>query len=446
MGGTWMYQNKVIPGAYINIVSKASTVGTLGDRGTVAVAMPMSWGTGAIKVTGEELLNGKSLEKIGVDLNDDILKYRVALSGANACWFYRTNENGTGSAKASVTVTDSWSIEAKYTGVAGNNIKVDISAGSTSWNVTVSMKDTVVEQLLNVTPVAGYETDFIKFVAVPTVITAYNAQLSGGADGSTQDLSGMYNALANKTWQCLAVYGCKTNTAYNSTIITAIENYRDNNGKKVQGVVYQDVDTPNTTNNEGIIVVHQGFKTATETVDEDLFPIWVASATAGANVNESLTARVVENAIEIIGAVDSADYEDVINDGRFFLAYRADGAIKVMKDINSFNQFQTSKNYEFSKNRVMRTLDEIANDIDLIFERNYEGKQSNDKTGRLLFKNELHNVLTQLYEVGAVDEPSMDDITVEQGSAIDAVVVTLGVRPIDAMEILYLTVEVDANN
>ena len=38
-GGTWIAQNKVRPGAYINFVSVPKKVGTLGERGTVAIGL-----------------------------------------------------------------------------------------------------------------------------------------------------------------------------------------------------------------------------------------------------------------------------------------------------------------------------------------------------------------------------------------------------------------------
>ena len=47
-GGTWTVQNKVMPGAYINIVN-ASTVGAvLGERGTVAIALALNKAPGTV--------------------------------------------------------------------------------------------------------------------------------------------------------------------------------------------------------------------------------------------------------------------------------------------------------------------------------------------------------------------------------------------------------------
>ena len=38
-GGTYLVQNKILPGAYINFVSQPRAMGTLGERGTVCMAL-----------------------------------------------------------------------------------------------------------------------------------------------------------------------------------------------------------------------------------------------------------------------------------------------------------------------------------------------------------------------------------------------------------------------
>ncbi|MBQ2925147.1 MAG: phage tail protein, partial [Anaerotignum sp.] len=43
-GGTYLVQNKVLPGAYINFVSRPRAMGSLGERGVVCVGMELDWG------------------------------------------------------------------------------------------------------------------------------------------------------------------------------------------------------------------------------------------------------------------------------------------------------------------------------------------------------------------------------------------------------------------
>ena len=41
-GGTWIDQNKVRPGVYINYKSSPQALSTMGERGTVAIARQLS--------------------------------------------------------------------------------------------------------------------------------------------------------------------------------------------------------------------------------------------------------------------------------------------------------------------------------------------------------------------------------------------------------------------
>ena len=43
-GGTFLTYNKVLPGAYINFISKARALGSIADRGVMAMALKNNWG------------------------------------------------------------------------------------------------------------------------------------------------------------------------------------------------------------------------------------------------------------------------------------------------------------------------------------------------------------------------------------------------------------------
>ena len=43
-GGTFLVQNKVLPGAYMNFVSVAHASATLSYRGTATLPLDMDWG------------------------------------------------------------------------------------------------------------------------------------------------------------------------------------------------------------------------------------------------------------------------------------------------------------------------------------------------------------------------------------------------------------------
>ena len=43
-GGTFVTQNKVLPGAYINVISAASASASISDRGIAAMGLELDWG------------------------------------------------------------------------------------------------------------------------------------------------------------------------------------------------------------------------------------------------------------------------------------------------------------------------------------------------------------------------------------------------------------------
>lgn len=451
-GGTWTVQNKVRPGAYINFVSVPKPVGSMGNRGVVAVGMPMTWGpeNELIKLTGDELLNGASLAKVGVTAFDteESLPYRVILAGCYTALLYRTD---TGGAKATATIlANTLTVSAKYKGSTGNKITVVIVEDKPEegdYTIQVLVNNLLQETFVcnEITELEDIESNFVEFTVVDDdadIPTTAGITLAGGTNGtvSSSTYSTFWSLLDTQNFQCLAMYDITT-SGLPALIKDKIQIWREQRGKKVQAVVYDYT----SADYEGIISVNQGFKTSTETVDTALFPLWVASMTAGAEVNKSLTAAVVEDGVEIINPILEDEIEDALNTGRFVLSYRQDGAVCVEKDINTLHTFTVDKNYAFSKNRVIRCLDEIGNSCALIFNRNYAGKVDNDSIGRNQYKTELIAFIDTLVGIRAVtDFDGAQDVTVLPGEAVDAVVVDLLVQPVDSMEKLYMTVNVNA--
>ena len=169
----------------------------------------------------------------------------------------------------------------------------------------------------------------------------------------------------------------------------------------------------------------------------------MASLEAGATLTASLTGAVIPDAIAITDAPTAHDdIVTALNGGKLVLSRRGDGAIIIEKDINSLHTFTPAKGYIFSKNRPLRVMDQIGNDVKSIFNRSYLGKVSNDENGRNIFRGELANYFRQLEAMGAIQNFQMDDLIVLAGEDTDSVVVQLYVQPVDSMEKLYMTVNV----
>lgn len=450
-GGTWIAQNKVRPGAYINFVSVPKPVGTLGERGTVAIGLPMTWGPHdkIIKVTGNELLTGGSLPKIGCTAFDteESLIYRVALSGAYTALLFRTDTAGQ---TAVATIKENvLKVSALYDGTSGNKITIVIadSTKQVGNKVVQVLFENLLKEEFTVGTIAALEeieSEYVDFEVLDkqaNIPDTAGSPLQGGVNGEVnQDTyPTFWNLLSTENFQCLAMYDSSPTVA--PLIKDMVEIWREKRGKKVQAVVYN----YNQADYEGIISVNQGFKTSVETVDTTMFMLWAASQTAGAEINESLTAAVVEDGVEIINPVPEDDIAEALRVGMFILSYREDGAVVVEKDINSLHTFTVDKGYAFSKNRVMRCLDEIANTAMLVFNRNYCGKVSNDTKGRSQYKTELIHQIDTLVGIRAIDNfDGASDITVLPGEDVDSVVVDMIIQPVDSMEKLYMTVNVNA--
>ena len=81
----------------------------------------------------------------------------------------------------------------------------------------------------------------------------------------------------------------------------------------------------------------------------------------------------------------------------------------------------------------------------LVFNRNYCGKISNDTKGRAQYKTELIHQIDTLVGIRAIDNfDGASDITVLPGEDVDSVVVDMTIQPVDSMEKLYMTVNVNA--
>lgn len=121
-----------------------------------------------------------------------------------------------------------------------------------------------------------------------------------------------------------------------------------------------------------------------------------------------------------------------------------DGEPRILEDINTFTSFTASKNSDFSLNQVIRVLDQIANDVAVTFANMFLGKVQNDQSGRVSLWNEIVNLHDQLLQLRAIEDFNSKDIVVD---AVEndkrAVVETESVKPVCAMEKLYMTVTVE---
>jgi hypothetical protein len=73
-GGTFVTQNKVLPGSYINFVSAARASATFSERGVVALPLFLDWGVDGdvFEVTSGDFQK-RSLEIFGYSYTEDAI-------------------------------------------------------------------------------------------------------------------------------------------------------------------------------------------------------------------------------------------------------------------------------------------------------------------------------------------------------------------------------------
>lgn len=88
-GGTWVSQNKILPGAYVNFVNASHATATLGERGNVAIALPIGKAAGTvIEITASEFVKN-STEILGSDYSDaSLIALREIFRHASKCFVY----------------------------------------------------------------------------------------------------------------------------------------------------------------------------------------------------------------------------------------------------------------------------------------------------------------------------------------------------------------------
>ena len=425
-GGTYLVQNKVLPGAYINFVSRPRAMGSLGERGVVCAGLEMNWGHEGMTTVEAAEFRTDSRKLFGYDyLSEEMKDMRELFLHAKKVLVYRLND-GT----AATATVEGLTVTAKYTGKRGNDICIAVVENVDAdgyFDVETYLDKELVDSQTAANIEELEDNDFVSFNGTGVLKAMAGTYLTGGTTGAVTG-SGYADFLAAaeaEDFHVLAYNGSDETTK--KLFANFTKRMREEEGVKFVTVLHDFTEA----DQEGVISVG----TASELV------YWVAGATAGAEVNESLTNVVYDGEYEVDAKMKKSEYIKGIEEGQF-LFYEEDGSLRVLRDINSFTSFTAAKNSDFSSNRVVRVLDSIANDVANIFSKYYLGKQSNNANGRNLLKAEILAYHEELMKIEAIENFTADDITVEKGMEKQDVVVYESVQPVDAMEKLYMKVEV----
>ena len=436
-GGFFLTQNKVLPGAYINFISAARASATLSDRGIAAMPFVADWGEEGkvIEVTTEDFQK-YSLQLFGYDYTHPQMQmFREIFKNAKVLYGYRLN-SGTTKAKNDYAV-------AKYGGSRGNAITIVIEndVDTEGGFLVKTLLDNTEADIQSVKKAQELQdNDFVTFQKEASLQTTAGMPLTGGTDGEGRTGANYQKFLEKIEKYSFHTLGC--NSAEQEIIdlfIAFTKRMRDEQGVKFQTVVYR----AENADYEGIISVENKLLN----VDESLFGefslvYWVTGASAGCAVNKSNVNKVYDGEYEIDTNYTQRQLEDGVKKGKF-LFHKVGEEVRVLDDINTFVSVTVDKNEDFQSNQVIRVLDQIGNDIAVLFNTKYLGKVQNNNAGRIAFWNDLVTYNNELQRLQAITDFEPEQLIVEQGESKKSVVVTNPVTPVMAMSKLYMTVIVN---
>lgn len=432
-GGTWLTQNKVMPGTYINFTSLARAAAALSDRGLAAAPFELNWGPeGTIfEVTsGDFQKNSKAIFGYGYDA-PEMLALREIFCHATKVYCYRL---GSGGAKASNTYGT-----AKHPGTRGNDITIAVVANvdlEGAYDVTTYIGGSAYETQTVTTAADLVDNDFVVFKKDAQLAGTAGMEMKNGTNAvvSGEDHQAFLDKIESYAFNALC---CPSN---NATVVTLYakfaERMRDAVGSKFQLIAWQP-----EADYEGVIGVwNETTHPSITTENKHTLVYWVAGAQAAVAVNKSLTNSVYDGELIVDVEYTQAELEACIKAGKFMF-HNVNGTVRVLEDINTLVTLTDEKGVDFQSNQTVRVCDQSANDIAVLFNTRYLGQVPNDASGRATLWNDIVKYFQEMERIRAVEDFDPDVLAVDVGDTKKAVLLTLnGLSVVNAMGQLYMSI------
>jgi hypothetical protein len=434
-GGTFVTQNKVLPGAYINFVSAANASSALSDRGIVTLPLILDWGVDGdvFEVSSNEFMP-KAQEIFGYPHNADALSdLREIFKNARLGYFYKIN--GTGGVKATSAFGT-----AKYKGTGGNKLMVVVTQNEdgTTFDFTVLMDGVTVYEQRAVTAMSDLQTNaYIDWKSTAQISLTAGTPFTGGVTGTATgaDYQAYIDKIEGYTFNTIGV--ATTDETINALVVTWTKRMRDEMGKKFQAVLYR-----TAADYEGIISVENKLVGELgDTTDSAKMVFWVTGAEAACPINASILNKVYDGEYNVDVDYTQRQLEDGIKTGKLMF-HRVNDVIRVLTDVNTLTTVTDDKGDIFKENQTIRVIDQIANDIAVIFNTRYLGIVPNDAAGRISLWSDIVKHHGQLQDIRAIEDFSDSNVTVVQGDTKRAVVVNDLVTVVNSMQQLYMVVTI----
>lgn len=429
-GGTFLVQNKVLPGSYINFISVAKASANLSDRGFATMPLELDWGVDGeiFEVTSADFQKD-SLKIFGYDYTHEKLKgLRDLFLNVQTLYAYRLN--------AGIKAENIYAT-AKCSGLRGNDLKIVVQKNvdnQSKFDVLVFLGTT---QLDSQTVEHGNElidNDFVAWKKDLKLELTAGLPLSGGKNGTVEAASHQkyLDKVESYTFNIIGV--TSTDELIKQLYVSFTKRMREEIGAKFQCVVHRKV-----ADYEGIINVKN--ITKNENYPESSLVYWVTGLEASCPVNKSCLNRKYDGEFEVEVDYTQVQLSKAIKNGEFAV-HKVGSDIRVLSDINSMITISDTKGDVFKDNQTIRVIDQIANDIATLFNTKYLGSVPNDESGRISLWSDIVKHHEQLEKIRAIEKFTDKDVTVEQGDSKKSVLVSDKVTVVNAMAQLYMTVKI----
>ena len=446
-GGKWLFQNKKMPGAYINFVSKDRAMTDIADRGFAALALELDWGeTGKIFRVDAEDFQKNAMAIFGHDYGDDEMRpLRELFRNLKTGYFYRLNSGGAAAKNDLAT--------AQCTGTRGNDLVIAVQNDpdhSGNFIVKTLIKSGGGLRLLDAQSNIGGVKDlkdnaFVTFAKDGTLTVSAGEALKGGTAGdavTVGDYQKFVGLIEPYYFNILAYAGA--DESIKTLLVNFTKRCREETGAKFQLVVHG----LERANYEGVISVKNDVND--EGAEKGSLVYWLAGKEAACPINASCTNALYDGEYEIDTALKQFELEQAMTAGMLAFHNVTDsvsgnvvGDVRVLSDINTFTEFTKDKNRDFSLNQAVRVLDNAALDIARLFNRLYLGKVQNDASGRISLWKDGVALFEEYQRVRAIQNFREQDLPIPtQGEEKTAVLWTFEIQPTACMEKLYCTVVV----
>lgn len=427
-GGTFVAQNKKLPGAYINFVSQAGASAQLSGRGICTMPLELDWGADdEVFAVSNEQFQKESLRLFGYGVDHDKMKgLRDLFLNARMLYAYRLNGGG---AKAE----NDYAV-ALYSGARGNDLKIVIQTNGDNDNmfdVSTYLGTAVVDVQTVKNAEELEENGYVRFKSDVTLAVTAASPLSGGTNKAVD--SGSHQRYLDKieSYSFNTMGVTATEEAVLKQYMAFNKRLRDEMGIKFQLVGYHAAG-----DYMGVINVENGTLDQSWPVSSLVY--WVTGAQCGCEVNKSVQNRKYDGCFAVDTDYTQNRLAQCIDRGEFVL-HRVNSEIRVLEDINSMVTVTEECGSVFKDNQTVRVIDQLGNDDAMVFNTKYLGVVPNKASGRISLWSDLKKLRENLQTLGAIENFTDADITVEQGEDKKTVVVTGSIQVVNAMGRLYMT-------